>query len=61
MLIAEGQGDGSIRGGAPEQMAAMVLLIGQSVLQSARIVTDIMSPDELVHELATAIDGYLTA
>ncbi|MFA4080409.1 TetR/AcrR family transcriptional regulator [Mycobacteroides salmoniphilum] len=61
MLIAEGQADGSIRHGAPDQMAAMVLLIGQSVLQSARIVTDILSPDELVNELAAAIDGYLTA
>ncbi|AMT72530.1 TetR/AcrR family transcriptional regulator [Mycobacteroides immunogenum] len=61
MLIADGQADGSIRPGAPEQMAAMVLLIGQSVLQSARIVADILSPDELVNELATAIDGYLKA
>lgn len=61
MLIVEGQTDGSIRAGTPEQMAAMVLLIGQSVLQSARIVADILSPDELVDELATAIDGYLKA
>ncbi|WP_052615274.1 TetR/AcrR family transcriptional regulator [Mycobacteroides abscessus] len=61
MLIVEGQADGSIRAGTPEQMAAMVLLIGQSVLQSARIVADILSPDELVDELATAIDGYLKA
>ncbi|WP_078308466.1 MULTISPECIES: TetR/AcrR family transcriptional regulator [unclassified Mycobacterium] len=61
LIIAEGQADGSIRAGGPEQMAAMVLLIGQSVLQSARIVADILSPDELVNELAAAIDGYLTA
>ncbi|MUM18302.1 TetR/AcrR family transcriptional regulator [Mycobacterium sp. CBMA271] len=61
VLIAEGQADGSIRDGAPEQMAAMVLLIGQSVLQSARILTDILSPDELLKELAIAIDGYLKA
>lgn len=58
-LIAEGQADGSVRTGPPERLAAMVVLIGQSVLQSARIVAEIASPDELLDELAVAIDGYL--
>lgn len=57
--IPQGQAEGSVRAGDPAQLAAMVLLIAQSVLQSARIVEDILDADALLGELAIAVDGYL--
>ena len=58
--IASGQADGSIRSGNPAELAATVLLIAQSMVQSARIVSAALSPDALDTELGIAIDGYLT-
>lgn len=59
VAIKGGQADGSVREGDPTQLATMVLLIGQSVLQSARTVEEILDADSLLRELAIAIDGYL--
>jgi AcrR family transcriptional regulator len=53
------QYDGSVRAGDPQQMAAMVLLITQSTIQSAQIVRPIMDADDLATELAHALNGYL--
>lgn len=59
VAIKGGQADGSVRDGDPTQLATVVLLIGQSVLQSARTVEEILDADSLLRELAIAIDGYL--
>jgi len=53
------QADGSVRGGEPEELAAMVLLIAQSVIQSGRIVEPILDTDALSAELDRALNGYL--
>jgi AcrR family transcriptional regulator len=53
------QYDGSVRAGDPVQMAAMVLLITQSTIQSARIVRPILDADALAAELAHSLNGYL--
>ncbi|MBB5918677.1 AcrR family transcriptional regulator [Nocardia transvalensis] len=58
-VIREGQRDGSIRDGNPEQLATMLLLVGQSAVQSAGTVGDILDEQSLDAELARAIDGYL--
>jgi AcrR family transcriptional regulator len=58
--IREGHRDGSIRGGDPEQMATMLLLIAQSAVQSASTVAALLNGAALDAELAHAIDGYLT-
>jgi AcrR family transcriptional regulator len=53
------QYDGSVRAGDPVQMAAMVLLITQSTIQSAEIVRPILDADALAAELAHSLNGYL--
>jgi AcrR family transcriptional regulator len=53
------QYDGSVRAGDPQQMAAMVLLITQSTIQSAQIVRPILDADALATELAHSLNGYL--
>jgi AcrR family transcriptional regulator len=53
------QYDGSVRAGDPRQMAAMVLLIAQSTIQSAQIVRPILDADALAKELAHSLNGYL--
>lgn len=58
-VIREGQRDGSIRDGNPDHLATMVLLMSQSVVQSAATVGDLLAPHHLDTELARAIDGYL--
>lgn len=58
-MIGAGQQDGSVRTGDPGRMSAMLLLIVQSAVQSARMVEDVLGPDALDTELARAIDGYL--
>jgi hypothetical protein len=40
-------------------MSAMVLLIGQSTIQSAQIVEPILDGDALSAELSRALNGYL--
>jgi hypothetical protein len=54
------QRHGSVRAGEPLQMATMVLLIAQSTIQSADIVTPILDADALAAELAYALNGYLS-
>ena len=54
------QRDGSVRCGDPRQLAAMVLLITQSTIQSAQIVRPILDDDALAAELAYSLNGYLS-
>jgi AcrR family transcriptional regulator len=53
------QRNGSVRAGDPVQMAAMVLLMAQSTIQSAQIVEPILDADTLTAELAYSLNGYL--
>jgi AcrR family transcriptional regulator len=57
--LRKAQSDNTVRSGNPRQLAAMVLLITQSAIQSAQIVEPILSPDALTTELAHALNGYL--
>jgi AcrR family transcriptional regulator len=57
--IREGQRDGSIRPGDPDELATMLLLISQSTVQSARMVGHLLAPARLDTELSHALDGYL--
>lgn len=54
------QRDGSVRPGDPRRLAAMVLLITQSTIQSAQIVEPILNADALAAELSHALNGYLS-
>ncbi|MBV9639348.1 MAG: TetR/AcrR family transcriptional regulator [Mycobacteriaceae bacterium] len=54
------QRDGSVRPGDPRQLAAMVLLITQSTIQSGRIVESILGERALTAELTQSLNGYLT-
>ncbi|GAB2690894.1 TetR/AcrR family transcriptional regulator [Nocardia thraciensis] len=58
-VIREGHRDGSIRAGDPEHLATMLLLIGQSAVQSAGMVGSLLDEQHLDAELARAVDGYL--
>lgn len=53
------QAEGSVRAGEPCQMAAMVLLVAQSTIQSAQIVEPILPADPLAAELTRVLNGYL--
>ena len=53
------QADGGVRPGDARQMAAMVLLITQSAIQSGQIVETILDADALATELTNALNGYL--
>ncbi|MGM7644561.1 MULTISPECIES: TetR family transcriptional regulator [unclassified Nocardia] len=57
--IRIGQEDGSIRAGEPEQLAAMLLLIAQSAVQSAGTMAPLLEGAQFDTELARAIEGYL--
>ena len=57
--LRKAQADNTVRQADPRQLAAMMLLITQSVIQSGRIVTAILDPDSLDSELAHALNGYL--
>ncbi|WFR71482.1 helix-turn-helix domain containing protein [Prescottella defluvii] len=57
--VAAGQADGSIRAGEPAHIAAMVLLIAQSAVQSAGMVAEVLPGAELTAELEIAVDSYL--
>jgi len=54
------QTNGSVRAGDPRELAAMVLLIVQSVIQSGQIVEPIFGADGLATELTYALNGYLS-
>jgi AcrR family transcriptional regulator len=58
--IREAQRHGSVRAGDARRLAAMVLLITQSTIQSAQIVKPILDGDALVAELAYSLNGYLS-
>ncbi|MFC9517316.1 TetR/AcrR family transcriptional regulator [Nocardiaceae bacterium NPDC056970] len=57
--VAAGQIDGSIRPGDPAHIAAMVLLMAQSAVQSAGMVAEVLPADALAAELRVAVDNYL--
>ncbi len=57
--LRDAQADGSVRAGDVRQLAAMVLLISQSAIQSAHIVEPILDADALSVELSHALNGYL--
>ena len=58
--IAAGQTTGVVRGGDPVRLAAMVLLITQSAVQSAPLVAEWLPGDAWRAELGAALRGYLT-
>ncbi|MEU1983889.1 TetR/AcrR family transcriptional regulator [Nocardia sp. NPDC019395] len=57
--IREGQADGSVRPGDPGQLAAMMLLIAQSAVQSAATVAELLDEPAMDTELRYALDAYL--
>ena len=57
--LRKAQADNTVRQADPRQLAAMMLLITQSVIQSGQIVTAILDPDSLDSELAHALNGDL--
>jgi AcrR family transcriptional regulator len=57
--IAAAQRDGLVRAGEPGRLAAMVLLIVQSAVQSAPLVAEWLDPGAWGAELAAALRGYL--
>ena len=57
--LRNAQADRTVRRGDPRQLAAMVLLITQSAIQSAQIVEPILDTDALTAELTHALNGYL--
>ncbi|MGW4534108.1 TetR/AcrR family transcriptional regulator [Nocardia sp. NPDC004340] len=57
--IREGQADNSIRDGDPAHLAAMLLLIAQSAVQSASAFAVVVDSDHLDAELTHALHGYL--
>jgi len=57
--LRKGQVDNSVRRADPRQLAAMVLLITQSTIQSGQIVEPILDSDALGVELALTLNGYL--
>lgn len=54
------QREGSVRPGDPCRLAAMVLLITQSTIQSAPIVASILDADAVAAELTYSLNGYLS-
>jgi AcrR family transcriptional regulator len=57
--IAAGQRSGFVREGEPAQLAAMVLLIAQSAVQSAPLVAEWLPAEPWRRELSHALTGYL--
>lgn len=57
--IAAGQRTGFVRAGAPDRLAAMVLLMTQSAVQSAPLVEEWLDGVAWRGELARAVRGYL--
>ncbi|MCV7076485.1 TetR/AcrR family transcriptional regulator [Mycobacterium szulgai] len=54
------QRNGSVRAGDARQLAAMVLLIAQSTIQSADIVAPLLDSAKLAAELTYSLNGYLS-
>ena len=57
--IAAAQVDGSVRPGAPEEIAVMLLLIAQSAVLSHGTVSDLLSDAAWERELRAAVEGLL--
>ena len=57
--IREGQRDGSVRAGDPDELAATVLLVAQSAVFSARPVAEILPPQRMDAQLRALLEGYL--
>ncbi|WP_372466733.1 helix-turn-helix domain-containing protein [Microbacterium maritypicum] len=57
--IDASQTDGSVRQGAPQEIAVMLLLIAQSAVLSHATVADLISEDAWERELRAALDGLL--
>lgn len=57
--IGTAQADGSVRPGAPPEMAVMLLLIAQSAVLSHGTVADLISEAAWERELRAALDGLL--
>ena len=57
--LERGQERGFVRAGDPAALAAMVLLIAQSAVQSAPLVSEWLDGDRWHAELTTALAGYL--
>ncbi len=57
--ISAGQRGGFVRDGDPEALAALVLLLVQSAVQSAPLVAEWLSPPAWRAELEAALIGYL--
>jgi hypothetical protein len=57
--LRKSQRDRSVRPGDPRKLAAMVLLITQSIIQSGQIVEPILDAGALNVELTHALNGYL--
>ena len=58
--LGQAQTAGTVRAGDPRQLAAMCLLITQSAIQSAQLVSPILSEAALDAELAYTLDRYLS-
>lgn len=58
-LVVAGQRDSSIRSGDPSTLATLVLLMVQSAVQSAEMVSERVSGTEVMREMAYAVDSYL--
>jgi AcrR family transcriptional regulator len=57
--VRDGQAAGFVRAGDPDRLAAMLLLIAQSAVQSAPLVSEWLPPSEWKRELRAAVRGYL--
>ena len=57
--VSGGQQAGFVRAGEPDQLAAMLLLIAQSAIQSAPLVREWLPPEAWKRELRAAVVGYL--
>ena len=57
--IAAGQEKRIVRAGDPDALAAMVLLLAQSAVQSAPLVAEWLPDDAWRRELRAAVVGYL--
>lgn len=58
-LVVVGQRDSSIRPGDPTALATMLLLMVQSAVQSAEMVSERIPGAEVMHQMAYAVDAYL--
>ena len=59
LVVTSGQSRGIVRAGAADRLAAMVLLIVQSAVQSAPLVAGPLPPGAWEEELERALRGYL--